>query len=298
MPVAIVAVPSRKRSFTPYAMPEFPKFVPTVHHDPYPAIDPARTDLRGKVVVLTGGGSGIGLATARAFAQAHVKALVILDRDQDTLFDIQDGLRKEFSPQSQIHGFVANIDDLELIDKIFDKVQKDIGRVDVLVSNAAYGATPKNFATISTLEWFKAWETNVRSSYNLASAFIRQAQPGGVLIQLTSVLSHYRADSGEINGQSAYSGAKFGFARSLEVFQSERPDLRIVNIHPGLVKTAMSALNDGHEVSHDHRKCPLPHILNYLVLMFEHDSDAFLCSEPTRSNHRLADWSRRAVPGW
>ena len=235
-------------------MVDLPRFVPTYHHDPYPAIDPVHTDLREKVVVLTGGASGIGRGISRAFAQARVKALVILDRDQTALFDVRDELAKEFGHQSQFYAFVANIDDMELIDELFDKIQKDVGRVGILVSNAAYGAKPAGFGTISTARWFRAFETNVRSSYHLASAFIRQAQPGGVLIQVTSVLSHYRTVNGEIDGQSAYSGAKLGMARALEVFQHEKPELRVISVHPGLVPTAMSALNDGHKVSKDSRK--------------------------------------------
>ena len=235
-------------------MPELPRFVPTFHHDPYPAIDPGNTDHRGKIVLVTGGAGGIGRGITQAFAEARVKALIILDRDQTALFKARDELAREYGHQSQFHAFVANIDDTEFIDELFEKIKKDIGSIDILVSNAAYAARPAGFGTIPAPTWFRVFETNVRSSYHLASAFIRQAQPGGVLIQLTSVLSHYPTVNGDIDGQSAYSGAKLALARALEVFQHEKPEIRVVNVHPGLVPTTMSALNDGHKISKDSRK--------------------------------------------
>ena len=60
----------------------FVSFTNKWHNKPYPAIDPSRPELsaKGKFVVVTGGGSGIGLATAIAFAQAGAKTIGILGR--------------------------------------------------------------------------------------------------------------------------------------------------------------------------------------------------------------------------
>ncbi len=66
---------------------EFPKPTSRYNHEPTPATDPKRPELSvaGKVVLITGGGTGIGVAMVKAFATAGAKAIVISGRRQNLL---------------------------------------------------------------------------------------------------------------------------------------------------------------------------------------------------------------------
>ncbi|MGY2686017.1 SDR family NAD(P)-dependent oxidoreductase [Pseudomonas tolaasii] len=88
--------------------------------------------LNGKIAVVTGGNSGIGLATAIRFAAegAHV---VIVGRRQEEL----DKALRLIGPEAvAIQGDISNLDDLE---RIFTQIKTDKGRVDVLFANAGLG---------------------------------------------------------------------------------------------------------------------------------------------------------------
>jgi NAD(P)-dependent dehydrogenase (short-subunit alcohol dehydrogenase family) len=238
-------------------MVDFPRFVPTFHHEPYPAIDPSRTDLRGKVVMITGGASGIGRATCRAFAQAGVRDLIILDRNQKALFSVRDELNRDHGTQTTVHSFVANIVDAPLVDEIPATVGSEIGSIDILVCNAGYQSAPATLGKDQAQDWWHTFEVNVRGSYNLTRAFLRDAKPGAVLINLSSVLTHWHTSEGYLDGHSSYSASKIAITRTMEIVQRENPEIRVVNVHPGLIATAMSAKAGNTALSTDNGMDPI-----------------------------------------
>lgn len=85
--------------------------------------------LQDKVAVITGGNSGIGLATARLF-KAHGAKLVIFGRSRQTLDQAAEGLGHEVL---SVQGDVRNLADL---DRLFRVTAKRFGKIDVLVANA------------------------------------------------------------------------------------------------------------------------------------------------------------------
>lgn len=64
---------------------QFPSFTKIFHHEPYDEISPSRPDLsvKGKSVIITGGGTGIGKAIAKAYAQAGASSIAIIGRRGD-----------------------------------------------------------------------------------------------------------------------------------------------------------------------------------------------------------------------
>ena len=113
-----------------------PSFTATWHRDTYPAIDPrSRPELsmRGKTVVISGGGSGIGRALAQSFAEAGASTIAIVGRRIAPLQDTKQAIERLHSDVSvAIHvADVAN-------GKAIEQVASEIGPWDVLIANAGY----------------------------------------------------------------------------------------------------------------------------------------------------------------
>ena len=88
--------------------------------------------------------------------------------------------------------------------------------------------------------------------YSAAAGAAQEDQP--VLINISSILAHWGLKEGYLVGQSPYSAAKIATTRAMEVLQSEEPGIRVVNLHPGLVKSPMSVKAGTSQYSHDHGK--------------------------------------------
>ena len=128
--------------------------------------------LNNKVAVVTGGSSGIGFATAQQFIAdgAHV---VITGRNQET----QDtAVAKLGDWATGIHGDVANLEDL---DRLFEQVQKQFGRVDVLFANA--GIAPLGpFETVTEEHFDNLFNFNVRGLFfTLQKALLDPSRKSG-----------------------------------------------------------------------------------------------------------------------
>src|SRR4051812_23510094 len=108
----------------------------TYHHKPYPAIDPTRPELsaKGKNIVVTGGGTGIGAEITRFFAKAGASRILILGRREAPLLSTKASIESDF-PNVNISTASADATKKNEIDAAFSKFSKD-GKINVLVSNA------------------------------------------------------------------------------------------------------------------------------------------------------------------
>ena len=240
---------------------DLPRFTSTYHNKPYASIDPTRPNLsaKGKVVMITGGASGIGRATSHAFAIAGVKDLIILDRDSENLAIVKEELNEMF-PNSVIHTIAVDITDRNLVEKNLTQVASVVGGfLDVLVSNAAYQPIRTTIVNSLQDDWWYGFDVNVRGSYNVVRSFLEHAKENAVLINVSSCLAHLPdLGRGYLVGQSSYSAAKIATTRMMEILQQERKDLKIINIHPGLIPTRLAAVSGTLEVSKDDGKQTIP----------------------------------------
>jgi NAD(P)-dependent dehydrogenase (short-subunit alcohol dehydrogenase family) len=182
--------------------------------------------LAGKKALITGGNSGIGLATARLFIEegAHV---AITGRNQETL----DAAVAELGPKAI--GFRGDITDSKSRKAIFKQVGEKFGKIDIVFANAGIpGLTPAG----STAE--ELFEQII--SINLTSVFftVQDALPylndGGSIVLNGSVIGTLGQP-----GYSAYSASKAGvraLARTLAADLSPR-GIRVNVVAPGATKT-------------------------------------------------------------
>ena len=182
--------------------------------------------LSNKVAVVTGGSSGIGLATARRFI-ADGAQVVVTGRNLEAL----DGAVAELGDRATgIQGDVANLEDL---DRLFAQVREQFGRVDVLFANA--GIAPLGPFEAVTEEHFDAlFNINVRELFFTVQKALPLLSEGASVILNASVV----AQSGLPN-TSVYSATKAAvrsLGRTLAGELSPR-GIRVNVVSPGLIET-------------------------------------------------------------
>jgi NAD(P)-dependent dehydrogenase (short-subunit alcohol dehydrogenase family) len=187
--------------------------------------------LAGKVAVITGGASGIGLATARRFAAEGAK-VVIADMDPASGQRAADEVGGNFVQ--------VNVADEEQVNKLFETVFKMHGSVDVAFNNA--GISPPDDDSIETTEmpaWQKVQDVNLKSVYLCCRAALKYMtqQGSGSIINTASFV----AVMGSATSQISYTASKGGvlaMSRELGV-QFARQGIRVNALCPGPVNTPL-----------------------------------------------------------
>lgn len=215
-------------------------FTKTYHIKPYPAIDPSRPELsaKGKVVVITGGSRGIGYAIAEAFAQAGAADIVITGRTSEKLDAAKRGILEKWK-DTRVHTFIADAADKSATQDVFSHVGKNIGLIDVLVTNAGVIRS----ATIRDADPDEYWnviETNTKGVFLAIHYFLKIAARNAAVININSLLGHMYANS-VLGTISSYPVSKAATAKLCEYVQLEHPDLRVFNIQPGAIYTDLTA---------------------------------------------------------
>ena len=227
-------------------------FVKNFHHDTYPALQDKikNISLKDKSAWVTGSGSGIGRATALAFAKAGARAVFLSGRRDAPLQDTKK-LIEATNGDTQVHVFVFDISEgLEKVEKMFEKAKALDGghSIDILVNNAAdLAAIPtvkdsKAEEKLSIENFDRYWrhfEVNVRGSLALATAFLRHASSNPTIINTTSGA----AVIDFVPGLSGYGVSKMAALKMFSYLWYEQQDrgLKVYHIHPGIVPSAMAS---------------------------------------------------------
>jgi NAD(P)-dependent dehydrogenase (short-subunit alcohol dehydrogenase family) len=222
------------------------------HKTAYPAIDPTRPELsaKGKTIVVTGGGTGIGAATAKSFAKAGASLIAILGRRQQPLLDTKSIIEKAY-PGTKVLALATDATSTEATKTAFQKIAEasENGKIDVLCSNAAVLGALGTLATIDPSTWLEGVIPNLTINMNVTSAFLSYCAPDGVIIETSSSASHMDIAP----GFSSYTVAKFATTRFFQAVQFEHPDLRVYSVQPGAVLTDMNRQAGYKEQKEDER---------------------------------------------
>ena len=197
-------------------------------------------DTKGKTIVITGGGRGLGRSMALAFAHKGAN-LALLDLNQEDLLTSAELCQKA---GVKAKTYVANVADEKQVEEVFAKIKTDFGQIDGLVNNAGIirdgllvkykeGQVEKR---MSLSQWQSVMDVNLTGVFlcgrEAATHMIEQGQPG-VIINISSV-----SRAGNI-GQTNYSAAKAGVAAMSVTWAKElsRYNIRCAAIAPGFIHT-------------------------------------------------------------
>lgn len=193
--------------------------------------------LQDKVALVTGADSGIGRAVALAFAREGADVLVsYLSEDDDaaeTVRVVEDAGRKAVAVP-------GDIGDEEHCKALVERAVDELGRLDILVNNAATQGVHESITEIPSEEIERVFRTNVLSFFWLSRAAIPHLEPGSSIINTTSIqaydpsptLIHYAATKGAIS--------TFTKALAKELVEQ---GIRVNAVAPGPVWTPLIAMS-------------------------------------------------------
>jgi NAD(P)-dependent dehydrogenase (short-subunit alcohol dehydrogenase family) len=182
--------------------------------------------LEGKVAVITGGNSGIGLATAKRFRDEGAR-VVIAGRDRKTLDDAVNSLGKD------VLAVRTDVAQLPEIDTLYAEVSKKLGKMDVLFVNAGV-AKFGGFADTTEKIYDENFDINTKGAYFTIQKALPFLNDGAAIILNTSVAGQTGTE-----GASAYSATKAAlrsFARTAAAELVGR-GIRVNAVAPGPIVT-------------------------------------------------------------
>lgn len=185
-----------------------------------------------KVAIITGAGSGIGLATAKLLHEAG-NAVVGVGRDTAKLATLE----KEIGDPTKIATISVDVTADDAPKKIVDLALERFGRIDFLVNNAGVGSPkPLDETDDETLDYFL--DIMLRAPFRLCREAIGHMQPGSAVVNVTSTFAHIGGRRG-----GAYSAAKGGLKSLTEHMAVEYGPrgIRSNCVAPGVTMTEMVA---------------------------------------------------------
>jgi NAD(P)-dependent dehydrogenase (short-subunit alcohol dehydrogenase family) len=176
-----------------------------------------------KVVLITGVSSGIGNATARLFSEEGWHVIGVSRTKTDKIEGVD-------------HYIPADVSNIADIERVFQEIEKEEGKLDTLVNNAALQIC-KPILETTVEEWDNVFHTNVRSVFYCSKlAYPLMAENGGSIVNVSSV--HAIATSANIAAYAASKGAIKTLTQNMAI-EFARDNIRVNAVLPGAIDTPM-----------------------------------------------------------
>ena len=239
-------------------------------------------DIKNKIIVVTGAGSGIGKALAICFAKQGAKRVICSDIDaikSKETADLIDGvsIEADVSKEADLINLIA-------------QSEAEIGSIDLFCSNA--GILHQAGLGASDQDWQRAWETNVMSHIWVARHLVPRmiARGGGYLLQTASAAGLLNQIGSAPYGVSKH--AAIGFAEWLAFTYGDQ-GIKLSVLCPQAVQTDMIAGLDGHAASLD--GILSPHVVAQACLQGLKDERFLILPHPevlTYMRNKASDYDR------
>lgn len=196
--------------------------------------------LTGRLAVVTGGGSGIGCAASKLFA-AEGARVAVLDRNGDSA---RETVRQIHASAGDARDWTVDLSEVETIDATIAKVADAMGKIDILMNNAATHI-PSDVDSMTYPDWLRVLNTNLTASFLCARAAARSMRRNrwGSIVNVSS--AHRMISEAKV---AAYAASKAGVAQLTRNLAIEfAPDNIVANsISPGFIQTPMADVASQH----------------------------------------------------
>ena len=197
-------------------------------------MNPTTLSLQGKTALVTGAGSGIGREIARTYAQAGA-AVAVADLNQSAANQV---VQEIVAAGGRAIALAMDVSDEQQVDAGFERAVRELGPIDVLVSNAGIQIV-NPIENFSLADWRRMQSIHLDGGFLTTRAALRsmyQDDRGGVVIYMGSVHSHEASKL-----KSAYVAAKHGLLGLARVLAKEGGPrgVRSHVICPGFVRTPL-----------------------------------------------------------
>jgi len=207
--------------------------------------------LQGKVALITGGSSGLGLATAQRFAREGA-FVYITGRRQD---ELKMAVTLIGERAAAVRGDVQNLQDL---DRLYERIRSEKGRIDILVANAGF-IDPQPLVEATEKNFDQTFGINVRGLLFTVQKALPLFRDGGAIVLISSIAAFKG-----IPRYTAYSATKASVRSFVRTWTAELKDrgIRINAISPGAIDTpiidAQAATKEGADAIRESFKAATP----------------------------------------
>lgn len=201
--------------------------------------------LKDKVALITGGDSGIGRSVAVLYAREGANvAITYLPEEQSDADETKAAIEKEGRKAVLIEG---NLEEPDFARQAVEQTVKQLGKLDILVNNAAFQQHQDSIADITEEQWDRTFKTNIYSYFRMVKAALPHLREGSAIVNTGSITG--LEGSKKLLDYSATKGAIHAFTKSLAQNLVER-GIRVNCVSPGPVWTPLNPSDKpAHEVA-------------------------------------------------